>query len=405
MKRGRLERIIREPLRRFYLNKNENILLADALNLLSPTSDVKNNGSYKPSLLANLTKGSASEQFKEKDIITYNMPKPANTERFLNNLFSGIKSSTLVDVTNHELLDMSGKELSTALKSITSETRLMEIGEMFYFQGRLTMKILTDIILNKHLKKLSSFPIDLNNLRANSHLTWNDLHYIQFQIILLKKYHDLKQPLLILKNLRMNFDNHYYPLIKSGKLAPFYERIVWKFYFEYIKQFDELYYIKQLTNIKSTFLIWEVSIANSYKISSYALNNISGLSTLQKSFFKICSTPIVRDLISSQLQDSYSSKVLSDLKRISIKHKIHSVTDSSASKAQRQNCYLLVDSLDSFITSILQNSKDPELSLILEEIQSYKQAYLKRINEKDEQTSWFDTNVFIPEKSPLGNGA
>ncbi|KAK6455650.1 uncharacterized protein RJT20DRAFT_128945 [Scheffersomyces xylosifermentans] len=390
----------------------ENVVLADALNLLSPTTETVHhettNSTFKPSLFSNLTRGSATEQFKVDDLIK--LPTKTTTthitENYVHNLLLGISSSNLVNKSNISALgEMSSKDLTTFIKSIKDEQRIFELIELFYSQNKLTLKVLTDLVLNKSVINLEKSPINLLELRNNANLDWDELSYTQFNIILLKKYHDLRKPLLIIKNLRENFSSKYYPLIEKNRLTSFYERIVWKFNFEYIKQFDELYYIKRLNSLKSSFLIWESSSENNLKIVQSILE-IHTLNKLQRIFLTVCANDLIQRDISQELSVGNVSKTLSNLKKISIKYQIYNLSEYPTNENSRSVYYSLINNVENLILNELidrEESQNLELLQLLKEIKQFREQYVMKLFRKNEWTEleqlrWVEAQLLLGTK-------
>ncbi|ODV81758.1 uncharacterized protein CANTADRAFT_3831 [Suhomyces tanzawaensis NRRL Y-17324] len=366
----------------------ENVILADALNLLSPSEIPKAASSFKPSLLTNFAKGSANERFNSDDLIKVKLPASGvheSAEVYLNNLLMGLQSSRIMSAKpNYQILEMSPKELATYIKSTSSEQRLFELMELFYYQNKLTPRIMTDIILNKHFVNVHQSPLKLTNLEALN-LSWRPINYTQIDILLMKKYHDLKKPLLILKNLKENFVTKYYPLVEANKLSPFYERIVWKFNFEYIKNLDEFYYIRKLNSLKSSFIIWESSLENNHRISQYILENISDLSEIQKLFLRVCCNDVVQTKVNEQLQVHQNSKLLSDLKKLSIKYKVNGLSDAPSSEV-RMNYYSLIKALE----EILAEAGDENGLAIRDDLKRYKEMVVMKLGVEDQEIKWLN---------------
>lgn len=377
---------------------SENVILADALNLLSPS--LVRAKPFKPSLFNNLTKGSAHEQYKHDDIMNVKLPTNSNAENYVNNLLVGLQSSTIINKSRYQLLTMSSKDLSTYIKTVTSEEKLFEIIQLFHYQNKLTVRLLTEIVLNRSLVNLTKGPINLINLNegsikinqtnsiqsyfnsSKSDISWNDpLNHIQFNIILLKKYHDLKKPLLIIKNLKEHFNSQYLPLIKSKKLSPFYERIIWKFNFEYIKQFDEMYYISNLNSLQSSFLIWESSSSNSIEICKYILENSPNLNSIQKIFLSLCCNP------------SIDTKLISALKKLSIKYKLYSLPEQPTNESSRLVFYSLVNSMEILMTNDF--SKNQELLQTLEDLKNFRQNKLLSKELVSEELRWINEEILV----------
>lgn len=287
--------------------QSENIALADALNLLvKSTEEVK-----RPSLYDSLTQGPVEEQLNS---VKVEIPETQThvSDQLIANILQGIKSSnidSLQEKINYsQLYEMNSRDLSSYIAGITSEQTLFEILETFYNHKKLNIRVLTNVLLNKNLKHLEKSPI--SHLQLREYTEFNSLDITKLEIILLKKYHDLKQPLNVIRLLKQNLDSKYVPLIKSQELPPFYERIIWRFVFEYLKQYKELHYIEQLNNIKSSFIIWEASTKNSNLVARDILAFHKDLNELQKHFLKIASA------------DNLSHIQLRRLKRMSIKYKI-----------------------------------------------------------------------------------
>ncbi|ABN65818.1 predicted protein [Scheffersomyces stipitis CBS 6054] len=387
----------------------ENVVLADALNLLSPSVTTEQSRTtattFKPSLFSNLTKGSANEQFNVDDLIKLPAKTTTNhiTENYVNNLLLGIQSSSLVKKTsNYSSLDsMNNKDLSAYIKTIKEETRIFELMELFYSQNKLSLRILTDLILNKNVVHLDKSPVNLFNLRSNNNIRWEDINYTQFNIILLKKYHDLRKPLLIIKNLRENFSSQYLPLIEQNKLASFYERIVWKFNFEYVKQFNELHYIKELNQLKSSFLIWESSSENNCNIAKHILQNHK-LNKIQTIFLSICANDLIQQTISHELLAGKSSKILSSLKKISIKYQLYNLSEFPNNESSRSLYYSLINSMENLILNELIDGEEQNVELLqnLKDIKQFREQYLMKLFRKNEwseleQLRWVEEQMVL----------
>lgn len=380
-------------------NDNENVLLADALNLLSPRTGIKNSTNYKPSLFSNLL---ADESISVDEIgPKYELPH-SETRKHLDQLLAGLniasQTSDLLAKTSYQLLTSSYRDLKRYIGGVDDESTLIELVELFYSQNQLSSRLMTDILLNKHLVNVDRLPFDINNMNPLDFRDWHDINFVQLRVVLLKKYHDLKRPLLIIKNLKENFTEGYLPLIRQGKLTTFYERIIWKFYFEYILPLkleishDEAHFIKSLNSIKSSFLIWESSLARNGNITKFALQHHgSTLAPLQKSFLKLCSLKLTQNIILSEIEqykEHPRSKLLSQLKKLSIKHKIYACvsTTEPISIETKSNFYALIHSLEKLILDELasvQSISSPEdqleLTKVLKEIKDFKESELMRI--------------------------
>lgn len=387
-------------------NDKDNVLLADALNLLSPRAEVNNSINYKPSLFTNLI---AKDQYTDDKIdpyLKYELPN-SNTKKHLDQLLAGLKiasqTSDAQAKTKYRLLTSSYKDLRKYIGKLDKEDKLIELAKLFYYQNQLSLRVMTDILLNKHLVNIDKLPFDVNNISSKDFKDWEDINFTQFKVVLLKKCYDLKKPILIIKNLKETFSEEYLPLIRIGALSPFYERIIWKFYFEYILPINleishsESYFIKSLNNVKSTFLIWESSLVNNGEISNFALEqHQSVLTPLQKSFLKLCSIRLTQTIITSELdecKENPKSKLLSLLKKLSIKHKIYSFTNSieHAPILTKANFYALIHSLErvvldelASVQSISSPEDQQELSLVLKEIKDFKESKLMRLGDNEE---------------------
>mmetsp|Transcript_4276 Transcript_4276/g.4697 ORF Transcript_4276/g.4697 Transcript_4276/m.4697 type:complete len:455 (-) Transcript_4276:1749-3113(-) len=385
---------------------NENVLLADALNLLSPRTEVKNTINYKPSLFTNLIAKDSLSDEKIEPYLNYKLPN-SDTKRHLDQLLAGLniasQTSDSLAKSNYHLLTSSYKDLRKYINSLDNERSLIELVKLFYSQNELSSRLLTDVLLNKHLVNLDKFPFDINKMNPNDFKNWQKINFIQIKVVLLKKYYDLKKPLLIIKNLKENFMQVYLPMIRLGELTPFYERIIWKFYFEYILPLklyishNEAYFIKLLNSIKSTFIIWESSLMNNGEIAKFALKyHESALTPLQKSFLKLCSIKLTQNIITSELsqyKEYPKSKLLSLLKKLSIKHKIYSFTTTSATLPieTKSNFYALIHTLEKLILDELasvQSISSPEdqleLTKVLKEIKDFKESELMKLDNSSE---------------------
>ncbi|KAI5968691.1 hypothetical protein CANMA_002127 [Candida margitis] len=326
----------------------ENEALADALNLLTkPTTQ----STYKPSLFKSLTEGSVDEQLSKAPPKVHIKHEPHISEHFVNNLLWGIKSSLLDSQINHSQLlnDMSAEELSSYTKRVKNMASLREIVQLFYNHDRLTPRILTDVLLNKSLKSLDNFPIDLNKFEGIKGV--DNRAVLHLKIIMLKKYYDLNQPLDIIRNLKSNFAASYLPLIESHQLTPFYERIVWRFVFEYLRQYNEEYYIKSLKSLQSSFLIWESSsYTANQSIAQLILENHGELTKLQVLFLKIASSARTFDV--------------PKLRKISIKYKLHKLKQQE----DRKLLYAVLNELENLLIASQPNNTKS----LLEELALYR---------------------------------
>lgn len=413
-------------------NDRENVVLADALNLLSPRKAPvdRPNISYKPSLLSHLTSGSLSEQkqFSEANLtklLSDSLPEPSNNrnsvKEHLDHMLAGlnyVSSYSIGDSSGGgsgaplDLLALSSKELLIYIKLLKSEQALVKVFEFFHYNNALTLKITTEIVLNKALVNLNKLPVQidsllLNDTKRNSFKNWSKEDVISLNIILLKKYHDLKKPLLIIRNLKENFESHYLPTIEGAGgsdkvwLSPFYERIIWKFYFEYLLQ-DEQYYIQRISRLRSTILIWESSIpSKSIDLFTSAFEfHKQDLNPLQLAFFKLCSSKLTKSLIQDEL-NSLSTKMwsptLSKLKQLSIKYKIYTFpkTTESISMERKSTLYLFINSLESIILDeyvtkqgAVDSNSILEIMELFKEIKEYKETELMNIKAEIGINEW-----------------
>lgn len=339
------------------LNKHDDqTLLADALGLLSPKKSVKNTANYKPLLFRHLQKGDVTENYAEirRELLPeVTIPKFADHTKQVNNLLSDLEAAAgRISTKSLETLE---KSLLRHVLTLTSEDELIELVCLSLQQNKLTLPLLTKFILNRHLTQLERLPFNVDNLDKSMFMRngWSQQNFHEFNVLLMKKYHDLNRPLLIIKILKNNFEAEFLPLIYIRKLLPFYERIIWKFYFEYIKQLhldrNEQYYIKSLNDIRSTFIMWESSSENNKAIFDTALK-VHKLSPLQKVFIELCVCEPVQRVITQELE-SGRSRLLSELKKISLKFKVSSVgTLSDAdSVATRAHGYSTAHAIESFI--------------------------------------------------------
>ena len=205
----------------------DNVLLADALNLLSPRTEIKNTINYKPSLFTNLIAKDSLTDEKIEPYLNYKLPN-SDTKRHLDQLLAGLNIASQTNdslaKTNYQLLTSSYKDLRKYVNNIDNENSLIELVKLFYSQNQLSSRLMTDILLNKHLINLNKLPFDINSMNLKDFKNWQEINFVQIKVVLLKKYYDLKKPLLIVKNLKENFIQVYLPMIRLGELTPFYER-------------------------------------------------------------------------------------------------------------------------------------------------------------------------------------
>lgn len=362
--------------RNYSKNKSETDFLADALGLLSPKKSNRNVPSYKPLILRNLQRGPVTEHYSEieKELLPqYNMHAVDHSNQ-LHNLILDLHVAN--ELPSKRPLQ---KNLMNHVRSLQNEDELVDLAKLSFYQNRLTLPLMTRFILNKHLQQLSRLPFDVNNLDQSAFEKngWSELNFSEFKILLLKKYHDLNQPLLIVRLLRDEFDHKFLPLIRQQKLSPFYERIVWKFYFDYIQMGLEKSTIKSLDNVRTSFLIWEASTANCCEIAGSILHQHE-LNKLQRLFFELCSCNAVESIISTQLEAG-TSPFLSALKKISVKFKLYNVDDSlSENVTKRALTYSFIHSVEDVISTYLPEWRnDAALARIMSELRSYRSQMVR----------------------------
>lgn len=427
-----------------FMGKEDNVVLADALNLLSPNENEKPQNSrlgdtsasvtsnYRPSLLSNL-RGSETgpdelvsepglgKYFKGLELLESHKNQ-TSVQEHLDHLLAGINfvsQPNSNEKSSYELLNTSPKELLSYIRRLSTEQSIIQVFETFYYQNALTPKITMDLFLNKNVVDLNKFPIKLNKISSDDvcFKSWTHLDFLHVNIVLLKKFHDLKQPLQIIKNLQENFELQYLPSIKTGTLTPFYERIVWKFYFDYLllleanQEKSEEFYIKSLNRLNSTFLIWESSIRRSTEIVQFALDHHKReLNPLQLAFLKLVGSRLTRDVIDQELAASSplnpKSRTLSKLKQMSIKYKIYGfpniTSNESLSIETRSVLYLFINAmesiiLDEFVTreGLLEADSVLEIMQLFKDIKMYKETELMNIKpgESNDGGDW--TKLFV----------
>ncbi|CCE78051.1 Piso0_000664 [Millerozyma farinosa CBS 7064] len=383
----------------------ENILIADALNLLSPRVERRISFDYKPSLLQSLRSTTDDKHEEVKNFMHYEMPK-TDTKKHLNNLISGLSALSQVPKASNlkhiSVIECSPSEIRNFIKGETREDSVLEVMRLLYYRNNLNFQVAIDILLHRSVKDLSKLPFNIKDITSDSLKGWKRENIIQFHILLMKKYHDLRQPEKIIENLQENFWQEYLPMIKMSKLGPFYERIVWKFYFEHLNEMDshgqlgEEYFIRHLNSLKSSFLIWESSLQRSSGIAQEALKfHQSILNPFQQTFLALCSNPICRSIIGQEIEDSIArnsgakSKTLSRLKKLSHKYKIYGLSNlsSKTSLADKAALYSFIREMESEILDILvsnQSILNPQdqasLTLLLKDLRSIRDANLKNAN-------------------------
>ncbi|KAG7661972.1 uncharacterized protein J8A68_004472 [[Candida] subhashii] len=375
----------------------ESLLLADALNLLSDSKQPPHKpGAYKPSLYDNLTKGPANEQFainNNNDEFSKALASKDSvklSEQYINNLLTGIEYSRLHSKSRpdySQLYAMDPNDLNVYIKELSNERFLLEIMESFYHNQKLTLTTLSNIILNRNFVHIKKSPIDLEHLEKNIHLNLSDSEMIQLRIILLKKFHDLRLPLNVIKNLKNYFQDTYLPLIQRGELSAFHERIVWRYVIEYLKQYDASHYIKSLNNLKSSFYIWEVSHRNNGQIAKDILQtHKDSLNEIQTIFLKIVADPFIQEKILDQIDKHNNSKILTALKRISVKYKISSLEQLPETEESRKVYYALISDLEIFLGNLLvDDAGHDDLKDLLGQLTVHRVRYIKDMYTQQEQ--------------------
>lgn len=391
--------------RRCYTSKNnESVLLADALNLLSPSATTKAHTSYKPSIFTSLTKGPVSEQqhsFKE-----FQASPRADFSSSVNHLLSDLNLVSLFNgKSQYELLQSLPKELKKHIRGLTHEDKVVELAKLFFYQNRLSFNLLVEMVLNRNMCNLKLLPFDVAALNRAQFAQngWKDAHYTQFYVILLKKYHDMRKPLLIIKNLKDHFESAYLPLIEAQQLTSFYERIVWKFYFEYLqKEHPESLYIRQLNSFRSTMLIWELSQAKSSQIARQALSQHKKLNPIQEVFLRIAGSAACERMVAQELEElgKMQSALLTELKKLSIKHKIYEFPEDmkNVSPETRQTFYFMINATEGLLSRLAvlagENEKG-EVSAVAERLRAVKKELL---SVKTEEVEEWDAFFAVVEK-------
>lgn len=335
-------------------HKEDPALLANALGLLLPNKNVKNASAYRPLILRHLQKGDVAENYAE--IRRELLPDPAipslvDHSQQVSSLLMDLQAAAPQVAAKTKTVE---KNLLKHVTALQSEDELVELVCLSLQQNKLSLALLTRFLLNRHLKQLHRLPFNIDNLdRALFGLNgWTEQNYVEFDVLLMKKYHDMNKPLMIVKILRAQFEQLFLPLIQNRQLLAFYERIVWKFYFEYQLHPDknEAYFVRTLNNLRSTITMWESSSHNNKAIFEAALKVHQNLSPLQKAFIQLSVCDAVQAVISKQLETG-RSKLLGELKKISIRYKLAGVLPASDSDsvAVRAHGYSLIHALESLI--------------------------------------------------------
>lgn len=355
---------------RHYSKKEDPLLLANALELLSPSKSAEN---YKPSLLRNLQKGPVGEHYSEI-IPKFHIPKRDHLKR-IGSLLDDLNAA--VGTIPRELKAL-GKE--TNIITIKNEDQLLDSLRLSYYKGDLSPQQLTQFLLNPHLRNLSRLPFDIENIDSLNFkgFGWSPIHFVQLKVLLLKKYHDLKQPKRIQEILDRYFLSSFLPFIVQGEILAMYERIVWKFCFERLNHYEETQVIEELDCLRSSILIWEASFKNNRMIAEKILSFHSP-SPLLQIFFEIASCDPIQLIISNELKSKRSS-TLSNLKKISTKCKLHSF-DNSNTAISRALAYSIIHNLEQFLSA--QNVETGK-SGTLREYTARLESERKRMMERNE---------------------
>ena len=317
---------------------------------------------YKPSLFKAFTKGSAVEQFQKR--ATKKAPSTLTTSPIaafegktdVRHLLRGIiltldfVSGVGAEIDAAKLLnEKDPKKLSLYIKEIQSEKALIDLLELFIHHERLNLRVLGDIVLNPHLINLSKLPIDVT--RPENIPFLKGLNVVKFRILMLRKYQLLKQPVSILNDLRVHIET-YLALIKEKKLPRNYERTVWRFTLQYLKQFDETHYIESINDCKTSFAIWESTPMHRRKLVAETImgKHKDELNQLQTAFLRI-----------ARVSDS------PQLCRIATKYKIESLELS-----ERGLCYAFINDLEKFLIQ----AKDADLEFTMKELSQVRVDYI-----------------------------
>ncbi|KAI3407136.2 hypothetical protein KGF56_000038 [Candida oxycetoniae] len=353
-------------------NQQETEILAAALNLLTKkpqkSSPLSYSIDYKPSLFKAVTRGSSTETLpNESPFISE--ADAAQHISFINSLIRDVNlpSSTMLDINAPKLLnEMNASQLSSYIKSVQNENVLIEIVHLFLIHKRLNLRVLGDVIMHPKLVNLRKLPFNLDEPEKIQGI--QGLSVVKLRILLLRKYQMLHQPNKILANLKQNIEE-YLSLIKKHQLSAHYERTVWRFAFNYMKQYDQLHYIKVMNNIRTSALIWQASSQErSRQVASWLLmHHGDKLNQLEKIFWKL-----------AQSTDDFQ------LKRLAIKYKVEEL-DQSLHKVEELDqslhkvCYSFINELEKFL---INTHHDQSLNSVLDELTNYRAKYIKYVYSK-----------------------
>lgn len=339
---------------RCYSRKNDPLYLANALQLLSPSKSAEK---FKPSLFTHFQKGPVAERYQEiknELLPKYTIPN-TDYRKQLGSLIADLQATVGIKPSH-----LNTHATQYNVKSLTNEDELVDVARLSYYKNTLSPPLLTQILLNKNLQDLSRLPFDIHNLDRESFRKcgWKSKNYLQVQILLLKKYHDLKDPPMIKRVLDEFFLSKFLPLIKKRELLPMYERIVWKFCFEHILYYNEVQMIEKLNCLQSSILIWEASLKKNYLVAQKILH-FHTLPPLLELFFGIVVCDPVQTAINQDL-NSRMSTTLSQMKRISIKCKLYNY-DNSSTAINRALAYSIIHNLSELLSRQAAEAPDPHL--------------------------------------------
>lgn len=398
-----------DALRHHEADKNSNILLADALNLIAPKSEVKNTYNYKPSIINHLRKGSAQEQYDQYTRETTQKQK-TKVDHQMNHLMEDLRVLYGVKPrSNYDVVDLSVLEIKKHIRLLTKESQIIDLIKVLYYQDKLLVGILNECMFNKHLRNLNELPVNVESLGYDFMIRnkWSRINYIQFNIVLMKKLRDCGETSGMLRNLEANFKLNYLPLIENNTLGPFYERIIWRMYFQYRDQLkqethDELYFIKKL-DYKNALMIWQTSpTSKHHQLSAFiSLHFDDKFNILQRLFWRLCNHKSVQTIIEQDIQNNGShSALLIDLKKFTVKHRLHSILFNleNMDAKTRSQFYLSVNGMESIIELM---NKDLQPHDILKELRQIRQDHVLKalkLEPTPADSSWSWVSSFMNSK-------
>ncbi|CAK9436196.1 uncharacterized protein LODBEIA_P07540 [Lodderomyces beijingensis] len=342
--------------------QQETDALAEALNLFTrkPAKSGKSSEvgtEYKPSLFKAFAKGSVDEQMRSRPRTDASNAHQDKNDAFVQNMLRSINMTlnTMSSLDASELLSLDAKQLQAHIKSITDEKLLVDTLDLFIEHERLNFQILGDVLMNPCLRNLSRLPVDAKNFSNIRGI--DEVQAVKLKILMLKKHHSLKHPIQIISNLKQNIEV-YFSAIKNDQLPRNYERLVWKFTFQYLKQYNESYYVEQFKNLRTSFIIWEsTKMSHSRQVAQKILSHHSQeLNSVQILFLKVAAA----------LEDK-------QLRYFSVKTPLDRVSINS-----RWKCYLIFNSLE----KILLHSQQPTATSLLDELNTCRANYIKYASEK-----------------------